>query len=117
MCVQSPRLAPDCECSQGSAMVKIVDVARHAKVSTATVSRVINKNSKVADDLRERVERSIMELGYNLNVAARPLRTQRSSKLLLIVPDISNPSLRTSFGARKRPRGSPHGSRIDCHAQ
>lgn len=88
---QSPKLAPECECSQGSAMVKIVDVARHAKVSTATVSRVINKNAKVADDLRERVERSIAELGYNLNVAARSLRTRRSSKLLLIVPDISNP--------------------------
>ena len=72
-------------------MVKVVDVARHAGVSTATVSRVLNKHPKVADDLRDRVERAIAELGYTLNVAARSLRTRKSSKILLVVPDISNP--------------------------
>ncbi|HEX7877506.1 MAG TPA: LacI family DNA-binding transcriptional regulator [Sphingobium sp.] len=72
-------------------MVKIVDVARHAGVSTATVSRVLNRNMRVAGDLRERVERAVADLGYSMNVAARSLRTQRSSKILISVPDISNP--------------------------
>lgn len=72
-------------------MVKIVDVARHAGVSTATVSRVLNSHPKVADDLRERVQRSVNALGYTVNVAARSLRTRKSSKILIVVPDISNP--------------------------
>jgi len=72
-------------------MVKITDVARHAGVSTATVSRVLNNNARVAPELRRQVEESVRELGYKLNVAARSLRTQRSSKILVCVPDISNP--------------------------
>ena len=72
-------------------MVKIVDVAKHAGVSTATVSRVLNHTGFVAEALRERVEAAVTELGYNPNMAARNLRTLRSSKVLLLVPDISNP--------------------------
>lgn len=72
-------------------MVKIVDVARHAGVSTATVSRVLNRHPAVAEALREKVERSVAALGYAPNVAARSLRTRKSSKILLVVPDISNP--------------------------
>lgn len=72
-------------------MVKIVDVARRAGVSTATVSRVLNRKANVAEDLRERVEAAVAALGYSLNVSARSLRTSRSSKILISVPDISNP--------------------------
>lgn len=72
-------------------MVKIVDVAKQAGVSTATVSRVLNGKVFVAEKLRERVETAVAELGYNPNMAARNLRTLRSSKVLLLVPDISNP--------------------------
>lgn len=72
-------------------MVKIIDVARHAGVSTATVSRVLNKHPRVAAELREQVEQAVTELGYSLNVTARALRTRQASKILLSVPDISNP--------------------------
>lgn len=72
-------------------MVKIVDVAKRAGVSTATVSRVLNGKQFVAEDLRGRVQAAVAELGYNPNMAARNLRTLRSSKVLLLVPDISNP--------------------------
>lgn len=72
-------------------MVKIVDVARHAGVSTATVSRVLNQHPRVAAELRRQVEQAIAELGYSLNVAGRALRTRQASKILLSVPDISNP--------------------------
>jgi LacI family transcriptional regulator, repressor for deo operon, udp, cdd, tsx, nupC, and nupG len=72
-------------------MAKIVDVAKHAGVSTATVSRVLNGKGFVTQELRERVETAVAKLGYNPNMAARNLRTLRSSKVLLLVPDISNP--------------------------
>lgn len=72
-------------------MVKIVDVAKHAGVSTATVSRVLNGNGRVAENLRAKVAVSVNELGYNPNSTARSLRTLRSSKVLMLVPDISNP--------------------------
>jgi LacI family transcriptional regulator len=49
------------------------DVARHAGVSAMTVSRVINREPKVSDAMRERVEAAIAELGYSPNEAARAL--------------------------------------------
>lgn len=72
-------------------MTTIQDVARHAGVSTATVSRVLSNPSIVAEDTRERVTRAIAQLSYHPNPAARTLRTLRSGRLLVTVPDISNP--------------------------
>ena len=70
--------------------VQIKDVAKHAGVSTATVSRVIN-GASVKPDLRIAVERSVKKLGYEPNRQARSLRKQRSELIALIVPDIENP--------------------------
>jgi LacI family repressor for deo operon, udp, cdd, tsx, nupC, and nupG len=72
-------------------MTTILDVARRAKVSSATVSRVLSQPELVREATREQVMRVVRELGYEPNLAARSLRTLRSSKLLLTVPDISNP--------------------------
>lgn len=72
-------------------MTKIVDVARRAAVSTATVSRVISQPEKVAEKTRQRVQMAIADLGYEPNGAARMLRTFRASKILVTVPDIANP--------------------------
>jgi len=57
-----------------SATLTIHDVARHAGVSSMTVSRVINKNVNVREPLRERVMASIKALNYSLNMAARSTR-------------------------------------------
>ena len=54
-------------------------VGAHAGVSRATVSRVVNGSTTVAADLRARVERSIVELGYQPNRAARTLVTRMSA--------------------------------------
>ncbi len=54
------------------------DVAARAGVSRATVSRVVNGQATVAEDLRERVQKAIDELGYVPNQAARALMTRRS---------------------------------------
>ncbi|MCL4813606.1 MAG: LacI family transcriptional regulator [Vicinamibacteraceae bacterium] len=72
-------------------MATIRDVARHAGVSTATVSRVFSRPDAVADDTRKGVLKSVETLGYTPNSAAKSLRTHRSGKLLVTVPDIANP--------------------------
>lgn len=72
-------------------MTTIVDVARLAGVSTATVSRVLNANARVDPDLAARVRRAIDELAYRPSRAARTLRTQQSRVWALLVPDVRNP--------------------------
>lgn len=55
-------------------MANIKDVAERAGVSVATVSRVLNGHSPVAET-RERVLAAVQELGYRPNNVARALRT------------------------------------------
>lgn len=69
----------------------IKDVAARARVSVGTVSAVINRNPSVAEATRERVQKSIEELGYKPNSNARSLRYRRVSSVGLIVPDLRNP--------------------------
>ena len=72
-------------------MTTILDVARRADVSIATVSRVINDDPAVRPSTRRTVEAAIAELDYRPNAAARSLRLARSSTLGLIVSDLANP--------------------------
>ena len=71
--------------------VTIADVARHAGVSTATVSFVLNKTKTVTAEVRDRVLRSTHELGYQPSHAARALRTGKTATIGLIIPDLTNP--------------------------
>lgn len=72
-------------------MTNISDIAARAKVSTATVSHVVNQNYPVSAQVRERVVKSIRELGYHPNAMARGLRTSKSKTVGMVVPDITNP--------------------------
>ena len=72
-------------------MSNIYQVAKRAGVSTATVSRVLSQPDVVAPETRRRVMRAVERLGYEPNSAAKNLRTLRTAKLLVTVPDISNP--------------------------
>lgn len=72
-------------------MPTIIQVAAMAGVSTATVSRVLSHPDRVAEGTRLRVLDVVDSLGYKPNVAARTLRTLRAAKILVTVPDISNP--------------------------
>ncbi|MGQ4538046.1 LacI family DNA-binding transcriptional regulator [Dermabacteraceae bacterium P7074] len=56
----------------------MTDVARHARVSAQTVSRVLNDPEAVRESTRVRVLAAIEELGYRRNLQARSLRTDRS---------------------------------------
>ncbi|MCR8573017.1 LacI family DNA-binding transcriptional regulator [Streptomyces sp. Isolate_219] len=71
-------------------MANIKDVAERAGVSVATVSRVLNGHSPVAET-RERVLAAVRELGYRPNNVARALRTARTGALGLIISDLTNP--------------------------
>ncbi|GAB6100329.1 LacI family DNA-binding transcriptional regulator [Halanaerocella petrolearia] len=69
----------------------IKDVAKLARVSEATVSRVLNNNDVVIPRTRKRVKKAIEELNYSPNMNARYLRQDKTKLVGLIIPDISNP--------------------------
>ena len=69
----------------------IRDVAIRARVSTATVSRTINRVPTVAPHLAKRVWRVIEEVGYYPDTQARSLVSGRSRVFGLIVSEITNP--------------------------
>src|SRR5437588_11094120 len=71
--------------------VRIKEVAKLARVSTATVSHVINKTRFVSDDTKRKVLYAIERVGYTPNIHARSLASGRSRTLGLIISDITNP--------------------------
>jgi len=66
------------------------DVARLAGVSTATVSRVINRRGVVTEEVRARVESAVEKLHYVPHAGARALALQRSGTLGAIIPTLNN---------------------------
>jgi LacI family transcriptional regulator len=66
------------------------DVARHAGVSIATVSRVINEGPYVAPELRARIQASMQAVGYVPHALARSLRTGRTNSVGYLIGDIAN---------------------------
>ena len=71
----------------------IRDVARHAGVSVATVSRVLNDVPVVRSEVRDRVRRSIGELGYRPSSTARSLSLGRSQAVGVVAPFFTSPSV------------------------
>jgi DNA-binding LacI/PurR family transcriptional regulator len=71
--------------------MNISEVARRAKVSTATVSRTINSPRAVSPGTAERVWKVIRAVGYHPNTNARALVSGRTNLLGLIISDITNP--------------------------
>ena len=70
--------------------ITISDIARLAKVSQSTVSRVLNNSGYVKDDTKRRVEMVIKELNYTPNAIARSLSKRETNTIGVIVPDITN---------------------------
>ncbi len=73
------------------ANVKLSDVARHAGVSAATVSRVLSRPEMVTEATRNAVIEAVAATGYRVNQAARNLRKQRTGAIVALVPHLSNP--------------------------
>jgi len=74
----------------GSSPATLHDVAKLAGVSYQTVSRVVNKMSKVAPHTLEKVTQAIAELNYQPNRAARSLVTGRSHAIHVLAFDVFN---------------------------
>ena len=77
----------------------IQDVARHARVSAATVSRVLSTPERVLESTRARVHAAVRETGYTMNQAARSLRLQKAKTILTAMPGIGNPFYATILEA------------------
>jgi LacI family transcriptional regulator, gluconate utilization system Gnt-I transcriptional repressor len=73
-----------------SARVSITDVAKRAKVATMTASRALSTPERVSQELRNRVEIAVRDLGYVPNRAARALRTAHSKVIAVLIPSLSN---------------------------
>lgn len=71
--------------------VGLVDIAREAGVSTATVSRVLNGSAKVSERTHKHVMAVIEKHDFRLNVSASTLRRGRSNTVGLAVASISQP--------------------------
>jgi len=71
--------------------LNIEQIARLARVSTATVSRAINGSNSVRPKTAERINKVIAEVGYVPNQSARTLSSGRSQLFGVIISDITNP--------------------------
>ena len=67
----------------------IADVARHAEVSIATVSRVLNGTTPVQPEKAVRVQLAMEELQFVPHQAARVLASRRTNTIGLLLPEIS----------------------------
>ncbi len=78
-------------------MATIYDVARLARVSTTTVSKVLSNTPYVSEKTRQRVLDAIRDLRYSPNLAARSLTNNRTYVLGLIIPHDPDYSFRDPF--------------------
>jgi DNA-binding LacI/PurR family transcriptional regulator len=69
--------------------VTLEEVAREARVSRATASRVVNGDRRVSQPAREAVQQAVRTLGYVPNRAARSLVTRRSDSIAVVIPEPS----------------------------
>jgi LacI family transcriptional regulator len=82
--------------------VTVSDVARAARVSMATVSRVLNGNASVDQKLRKRVIAAAGRLGYTPHAAARALASQRSRTIGAVIPTLENINFAVGVAALQR---------------
>ena len=71
--------------------VTLLDVAREAKVSPSTVSRILNGTARVASDKRTAVENAIRKLDFKPNLFARSLKTGTTMTVGVLTQDIESP--------------------------
>ena len=77
--------------SQRAPRTGIANVATRARVSPATVSRVLNGDPRVGETYRQRVEQAVRDLDYRPNRVAQSMRKQRSQVIGVVISDIENP--------------------------
>jgi LacI family transcriptional regulator len=87
------RPAPRKSKPAGASQARLRDVAARAGVHISTVSRVLNPGAKgkVSDEVAERIRQIAAEMSYRPNAFGYGLKTQRSTTIGIIVPDLANP--------------------------
>ena len=70
--------------------ITIGEIAKLAKVSVATVSRVINNSGTVAPKTKETIEKIIEEYGYEPNLLGKHLRKKETRLILVVITTIVN---------------------------
>jgi len=70
--------------------VTINDIAQKARVSHATISRVLNNSGYVKDETREKIIKIMKEMNYTPSAIARSLSRSKTNTIGIIVPDINN---------------------------
>ncbi|WP_082233264.1 LacI family DNA-binding transcriptional regulator [Halobacillus massiliensis] len=70
-------------------MTTINDIAKMANVSRTTVSRVLNNNGYVSEEVRKRIVKIVEETGYIPSLSAKSLRTKKSGVIGVILPRIN----------------------------
>lgn len=95
--------------------MNIYDVSKHAHVSIATVSRVINGNPNVSEKTRQRVVAVMEELGYTPNVFARSLGLNTMKTIGIMCSDSSDPWLAEAISyLEKELRSNGYDSILCC---
>jgi DNA-binding LacI/PurR family transcriptional regulator len=77
--------------TRASSAPTISDVAKAAKVSTATVSRAFSRPDMLKKDTVKQVRAIAAQLGYVPNPLARALSTGRQGNIAIVIPDLANP--------------------------
>jgi LacI family transcriptional regulator/LacI family asc operon transcriptional repressor len=96
-------------------LLNIYDVSKHAHVSIATVSRVINGNPNVSEKTRQRVVAVMEELGYTPNVFARSLGLNTMKTIGIMCSDSSDPWLAEAISyLEKELRSNGYDSILCC---
>ncbi len=73
-----------------SERITVKEIARHAGVSTATVSRTFNNDPRVRESTKQRVLEAAKALNYRFNDAARSLKTNKTRTIGLVTPYLQN---------------------------
>lgn len=78
--------------------MSLAQIAHKLHVAPSTISRAISRPELVAPKTREKILKYVAEIGYQPNLAARNLRTQRSSIIGIVVNDLSDSTIAQSAG-------------------
>lgn len=98
----------------GSAAVKLEDVARHAGVSTATVSRALNTPNLVSPELRDRIAQAALDLKWVPNGVAKALASLRTRTIGVMIPTLSHQNFATLIEALQHDLGEAHYTLVLC---
>ncbi len=96
--------------------ITIVDIAKEAGVSTATVSRVLTGNAKVNKEKKEKINEIIKKYDFHPNVLARGLIQTKTNTIGILTADIRNPYYSSLFVSCEKAAAAQGYSLILCNS-